>query len=40
MPANLIITGDVNLMNVADPAVPLARVAGDLRAADLVFSNL
>ena len=40
MPANLIITGDVNLMNVADPAVPLARVAGELRAADLVFSNL
>jgi poly-gamma-glutamate capsule biosynthesis protein CapA/YwtB (metallophosphatase superfamily) len=40
MPANLIITGDVNLMNVADPAVPLARVEGELRAADLVFSNL
>jgi poly-gamma-glutamate synthesis protein (capsule biosynthesis protein) len=40
MPTNLIITGDVNLMNVADPAVPLARVAAELRAADLVFSNL
>jgi poly-gamma-glutamate synthesis protein (capsule biosynthesis protein) len=40
MLANLIITGDVNLMNVADPAVPLARVAAELRAADLVFSNL
>jgi poly-gamma-glutamate synthesis protein (capsule biosynthesis protein) len=40
MPANLILTGDVNLINVADPAVPLARVADELRAADLVFSNL
>src|SRR5688572_13959864 len=38
--AVLILTGDVNLMGVADAAVPLARVAGELRKADLVFSNL
>jgi poly-gamma-glutamate capsule biosynthesis protein CapA/YwtB (metallophosphatase superfamily) len=36
----MILTGDVNLMNVTDPAVPFARVADELRAADLVFSNL
>jgi poly-gamma-glutamate capsule biosynthesis protein CapA/YwtB (metallophosphatase superfamily) len=36
----LILTGDVNLMNVADPTVPFARVAGELRSADMVFSNL
>jgi len=35
----LILTGDVNLMNVADPSVPFARVAGALRDA-VVFSNL
>src|ERR1700756_3206794 len=34
----LILTGDVNLMNVTDPAVPFARVADELRDA-LVFSN-
>ena len=38
--AQLILTGDVNLMNVTDPATPFARVAGEFRAADLVFSNL
>ena len=37
---SMILTGDVNLMNVADPAVPFARVAEELRAADLVFANL
>jgi poly-gamma-glutamate synthesis protein (capsule biosynthesis protein) len=36
----MILTGDVNLMNVDDPAVPFARVREDFRAADLVFSNL
>ena len=36
----MILTGDVNLMNVDDPAVPFARVGDTLRAADLVFSNL
>jgi Bacterial capsule synthesis protein PGA_cap len=34
----LILTGDVNLMNVTDPAVPFARVADELRDA-VVFSN-
>jgi poly-gamma-glutamate capsule biosynthesis protein CapA/YwtB (metallophosphatase superfamily) len=36
----MILTGDVNLMNVDDPAVPFARVREDFRAADIVFSNL
>lgn len=36
----MILTGDVNLMNVADPAVPFALVRDELRAADVVFSNL
>ncbi len=27
----LILTGDVNLMNVTDPSVPFARVADELR---------
>src|ERR1043166_6492916 len=35
----LILTGDVNLMNVTDPTVPFARVEEELRGA-LVFSNL
>ena len=38
--ARLILTGDVNLMNVTDPETPFRRVAGELRAADLVFANL
>ena len=36
----MILTGDVNLMNVDDPAVPFARVRDELHAADIVFSNL
>ncbi len=36
----LILTGDVNLMNVDDPAVPFARVRDEFRSADMVFSNL
>jgi poly-gamma-glutamate capsule biosynthesis protein CapA/YwtB (metallophosphatase superfamily) len=36
----LILTGDVNLMNVDDPTVPFARVRETFRSADLVFSNL
>ena len=36
----LILTGDVNLMNVEDPRVPFARVAAEFREADFVFSNL
>ena len=34
------LTGDVNLMNVTDPAVPFARVADTLRGADVLFGNL
>src|SRR6266571_8060246 len=37
---SMILTGDVNLMNVGDPAVPFARMAAEMRAADLVFANL
>ena len=36
----MIMVGDVNLMNVADPSVPFARVGEEMRAADLVFANL
>lgn len=38
--SRLILTGDVNLMNVDDPAVPFARVAPEFRQAEFVFSNL
>lgn len=37
---NLILTGDINLLGVTDPAVPFAKVAEDLKRADIVFSNL
>jgi poly-gamma-glutamate capsule biosynthesis protein CapA/YwtB (metallophosphatase superfamily) len=40
MTSTMILTGDVNLMNVTDPTVPFALVQDELRAADLVFSNL
>jgi poly-gamma-glutamate capsule biosynthesis protein CapA/YwtB (metallophosphatase superfamily) len=40
MAAKMILTGDVNLMNVADPLLPFALVRGEFRAADIVFSNL
>jgi len=36
----MILTGDINLMNVDDPAIPFARVREEFRAADIVFSNL
>jgi poly-gamma-glutamate synthesis protein (capsule biosynthesis protein) len=36
----MILTGDVNLMNVDDPAVPFARMREEFHAADVVFSNL
>ncbi|HMH51971.1 MAG TPA: CapA family protein [Candidatus Acidoferrum sp.] len=36
----LMLTGDVNLMNVADPEVPFARVTDTLRQADVLFGNL
>lgn len=40
MPHTLKLTGDVNLMNVAEPAVPFRRVAPRFKQADFVFSNL
>jgi hypothetical protein len=40
MTTRMIITGDVNLMNVTDPFVPFAFVHDELRTADIVFGNL
>jgi poly-gamma-glutamate capsule biosynthesis protein CapA/YwtB (metallophosphatase superfamily) len=40
MATRLVLTGDVNLMNVVDPAVPFRKIAAELRMADVVFSNL
>src|SRR3979409_1923550 len=40
MAFKIILTGDVNLMNVDDPAVPFAKVAAEFRSADVVVSNL
>lgn len=40
MPGRLLLTGDVNLMNVTDARVPFKRIASELRSADVVFSNL
>ncbi len=36
----MLFTGDINLMNVADPAIPFRRVAKSLGAADMLFGNL
>jgi poly-gamma-glutamate synthesis protein (capsule biosynthesis protein) len=36
----MVLTGDTNLMKVADPSVPFARVADSLRSADILFGNL
>ena len=40
MTATMILTGDVNLMNVTDPTVPFALVRDEFRQAAIVFSNL
>jgi poly-gamma-glutamate capsule biosynthesis protein CapA/YwtB (metallophosphatase superfamily) len=40
MATRILLTGDVNLMNVTDPAVPFRKIAAELRAADVVFGNL
>ena len=37
---NLMLTGDINLLGVTDPAVPFARVRDRLRTADVIFANL
>lgn len=36
----MLFTGDINLMNVSDPAVPFARISPRLQAADMLFGNL
>src|SRR5437763_5511168 len=40
MTTKMILTGDVNLMNVADPAVPFSLIENEFRAAEIVFCNL
>jgi poly-gamma-glutamate capsule biosynthesis protein CapA/YwtB (metallophosphatase superfamily) len=40
MTAKMILTGDVNLINVDDPLVPFSLVRDEFRAADIVFANL
>ena len=40
MRRTLMLTGDVNLMNVTDPAVPFARVRDTLGRADVLFDYL
>jgi poly-gamma-glutamate synthesis protein (capsule biosynthesis protein) len=40
MTATMILTGDVNLMNVTDPTVPFALVRDEFRQAAIVFGNL
>ena len=40
MKRTLMLTGDVNLMNVTDPQVPFARITDTLREADVLFGNL
>src|SRR3954453_6114640 len=38
--ATLLLTGDINLMKVADAAIPFGRVEAELKKADAVFGNL
>lgn len=40
MSLRMILTGDVNLMNVTDPRAPFALLVDELCQADVVFSNL
>jgi poly-gamma-glutamate synthesis protein (capsule biosynthesis protein) len=40
MTGRLILTGDVNLMNIRDATVPFRHIAAELRSADVVFANL
>src|SRR5258705_13644578 len=40
MRSSIILTGDINLMGVEDPAAPFRRVADTLKKADAVFGNL
>jgi len=36
----MVLTGDVNLMNVTDPTVPFSLIQDEFRTADVVFCNL
>jgi len=38
--ARLILTGDINLMNVTNPNAPFRHVTAEFRSASMVFSNL
>jgi poly-gamma-glutamate capsule biosynthesis protein CapA/YwtB (metallophosphatase superfamily) len=40
MAGKLTLTGDVNLMNVTDAAIPFRRIAAELHTADILFGNL
>lgn len=40
MTIEIILTGDINLRGITDPAVPFELLAPQFRAADLVFGNL
>ncbi|HUC09771.1 MAG TPA: CapA family protein [Stellaceae bacterium] len=40
MAAKMILTGDINLMNVVDPLVPFSLVRDEFRSTDVVFANL
>jgi poly-gamma-glutamate capsule biosynthesis protein CapA/YwtB (metallophosphatase superfamily) len=40
MTLKVLLTGDVNLMNVTNAAAPFAKVAAEFKSADLVLSNL
>lgn len=40
MTLKITLTGDVNLMNITDPTVPFRKVAAELKATDVVFSNM
>ena len=40
MPFQLLLTGDINLMNVEDPRAPFARAVSTLKGADVRFANL
>ncbi|HEU0290427.1 MAG TPA: CapA family protein [Burkholderiales bacterium] len=40
MSTTLLLTGDINLMNVTEPRAPFARVASTLKQADVRFANL
>jgi poly-gamma-glutamate synthesis protein (capsule biosynthesis protein) len=38
--SSLILVGDINLMNLADPAVPFRRLGSEFADADVLFGNL